>query len=282
MKSMRTKKIISNTIVYIILSIMCVIWLIPIVWLFLQAFRLEAGGLSQKFFPIGYTFRNFATLFTDKTYNFTRWFLNTLLVAVCSCVITTIITLATAYVMSRFRFKSRKMLMKIALILGMFPGFMSMIAVYYILKALSLEQTLIALILVYSGAAGLSFYISKGFFDTVPKVLDESARLDGASRAMTFFKIVLPLSKPIIVYTALMAFMAPWGDFIFAKIIMGDAVENYTVAIGLYKLIDKENIDKYFTTFAAGSVVVAVVISAVFIALQKYYVAGITGGAVKG
>lgn len=282
MKSMREKRIASNAIVYSILSVLCVLWLIPIVWLFLQAFRLEAGGLSQKFFPIGYTFRNFVNLFTNETYSFTRWFGNTLLVSVCACVITTIITLATAYVMSRFRFPSRKMLMQIALILGMFPGFMSMIAVYYILKALGLEQTLLALILVYSGAAGLNFYISKGFFDTVPKGLDEAARLDGASRSTAFFRIILPLSKPIIVYTALMAFMSPWGDFIFARIIMGDAVENYTVAIGLYKLIDRENIDKYFTMFAAGAVVVAVVISSVFIALQKYYVAGITGGSVKG
>ena len=282
MKSMRAKRIASNTAVYIILSVMCVLWLIPILWLFLQAFRLESGGLSQKFFPAGFTFQNFVNLFTNKTYSFARWFGNTLFVAVCACVITTVITLATAYVMSRFRFGSRKMLMKIALILGMFPGFMSMIAVYYILKALGLEQTLLALILVYSGAAGLNFYIPKGFFDTVPKGLDEAARLDGASRSTAFFRIILPLSKPIIVYTALMAFMSPWGDFIFAKIIMGDAVEKYTVAIGLYKLIDKENIDKYFTMFAAGSVIVAAVISAVFIALQKYYVAGITGGSVKG
>lgn len=282
MKSMRRKRIVSNSAVYIILTVMCVLWLIPILWLFLQAFRLEAGGLSQKFFPTGYTFDNFINLFTNKTYDFTRWFLNTLVVSICSCLISTIITLATAYVMSRFEFKSRKPFMKVALILGMFPGFMSMIAVYYILKALNLEQTLVALVLVYSGGAGLTFYISKGFFDTVPKGLDEAARLDGASRAVTFLRVILPLSKPIIVYTALMAFMGPWGDFIFAKIIMGDAVQNYTVAIGLYKLIDKENIDKYFTMFAAGSVVVAAVISAVFIALQKYYVAGITGGSVKG
>lgn len=278
----KQKRRLSSAVVYTILIVMCVIWLIPILWLILQAFRLEAGGLSQKFFPTGYTLRNFVTLFTDPTYNFTRWFFNTLLVAVCSCVIATIITLATAYVMSRFRFGARKPLMQVALVLGMFPGFMSMIAVYYILKALSLEQTLVALVLVYAGSAGLSFYISKGFFDTVPKGLDEAARLDGASRSVAFFRIILPLSKPIIVYTALMAFMSPWGDFIFARIIMGDAVQNYTVAIGLYKMIDKENIDKYFTTFAAGAVVVAAVISAVFIGLQKYYVAGITGGSVKG
>lgn len=282
MKSMKRKRIVTNSVVYLILGVMCVLWLIPILWLFLQAFRVETGGLLPKYFPSAYTFNNFINLFTNQTYNFTRWFFNTLIVAVASCLISTIITLSTAYVMSRFQFKARKPLMKVALILGMFPGFMSMIAVYYILKALNLDQTLLALVLVYSGAAGLGFYISKGFFDTVPKGLDEAARLDGASSAVTFFKIILPLSKPIIVYTALMAFMSPWGDFIFAKIIMGDATQNYTVAIGLYKLLDKENIDKYFTMFASGAVVVAVVISAVFIGLQKYYVAGITGGSVKG
>ena len=172
--------------------------------------------------------------------------------------------------------------MNIALVLGMFPAFMSMIAVYYVLKTIGLTQSLTALVLVYSGAAGLSFYVAKGFFDTIPRSLDEAARIDGATNFQIFYKITLPLSKPIIVYTAMTAFMAPWADFIFARVIMGDNYEKYTVAVGLYTMLSRELIDRYFTQFAAGAVLIAVPITLLFIILQRFYVEGITGGAVKG
>ena len=172
--------------------------------------------------------------------------------------------------------------MKLALILGMFPGFMSMIAVYFVLKSVGLTQSLLALVLVYSAAGGLSFYISKGFFDTIPFAMDEAAMIDGATKFQIFTQITLPLSKPIIVYTVLTTFMAPWMDFIFAKVIMGDNYSKYTVAIGLYTMLNREFIDIYFTRFAAGAVCIAIPITLLFISLQKYYVEGITGGAVKG
>jgi arabinogalactan oligomer/maltooligosaccharide transport system permease protein len=171
--------------------------------------------------------------------------------------------------------------MNIALVLGMFPGFMSMIAVYYILKGLNMTQSLLALILVYSGGAGLGFYIAKGFFDTIPKAIDESAWLDGASKWQVFTRITIPLSKPIIIYTILTSFMAPWADYIFVSVIMGDNYNNYTVALGLYKMLEKEFIDIWYTRFAAGAVVVSIPIALLFIILQKYYVEGISG-AVKG
>ena len=183
--------------------------------------------------------------------------------------------------MSRLRFKLRKAYMNFALILGMFPGFMSMIAVYYILKSVGLTQSLFALVLVYSAGAATSFYIAKGFFDTISKEVDESARIDGATNAQVFTKIVIPLSKPIIVYTALQAFISPWMDFIFAKIIMGDNYDKYTVAIGLWYMTEKENIESCFTMFAAGSVCIAIPITILFIWLQKYYVSGVTSGSVK-
>lgn len=279
-KSMKRRRIAGNIIAESALIILSVIWLIPIVWIVLQAFRKESRALTYTFFPQELTLGNFATLF--KNTMFGRWFLNTFLVAIASCVLSTIITLMVAYAMSRFRFKARKPFMKIALVLGMFPGFMSMIAVYYILKAFGLDGQLVSLVLVYSGGAGLGFYVAKGFFDTVSKSLDESARLEGASSWKVFWKIIVPMSKPIIVYTALMAFISPWSDFIFAKVILGTNRESYTVAIGLFELLDSTHKNTYFTCFAAGSILVAVPVMLLFIFLQKYYVEGIAGGSVKG
>ena len=282
-KSMKTKNRFSNILVYTILTILSILWVMPIVWVVLTSFRAEPGSFVPNFIPKSFTLDNYINLFTDRSrFDFPRWFGNTLLVASVSCVITTFITLSTAYVFSRMRFKMRKLFMNTALVLGMFPGFMAMIAIYYVLKSLGLTQSLIALILVYSSGAGLQFYISKGFFDTIPRALDESAKLDGATNAQIFSKIILPLSKPIIVYTALTAFMGPWMDFILAKIIMGTSVENYTVAIGLFSMIDKENIGAYFTQFAAGSVLVAIPITILFMIMQRFYVEGVTGGSVKG
>lgn len=186
-----------------------------------------------------------------------------------------------AYSLSRLRFRLRKPFLKVALVLNMFPGFMSMIAVYYILKALNLTQSLLALILVYSAGAALGFYVAKGFFDTIPMALDESAMIDGANKWHIFTKITLPLSKPIIVYTSLMAFMGPWMDFIFARIIMGDDVKNYTVAIGLYSMMTKTTANSLFMSFTAGCVLIAIPITLLFIYMQKYYVQGITSGSVK-
>ncbi|HFH9663467.1 TPA: sugar ABC transporter permease, partial [Streptococcus pyogenes] len=177
--------------------------------------------------------------------------------------------------------KFRNGFLKLALILNMFPGFMSMIAIYYILKALGLTQTLTALVLVYSSGAALGFYIAKGFFDTIPYSLDESAMIDGATRMDIFFKITLPLAKPIIVYTALLAFMGPWIDFIFAQVILGDATSKYTVAIGLFSMLQPDTINNWFMAFTAGSVLIAVPITLLFMFMQKYYVEGITGGSVK-
>ena len=277
---LKARRITGNVIAEIALIVLALIWLVPIVWIVLQAFRGELGAITYTFFPKELTFDNFVRLFKDTL--FVRWFGNTLLVAVCSCVLSTLITLMVAYAMSRFRFKMRKPFMKIALILGMFPGFMSMVAVYYILKAFHLDGQLVSLILVYSGGAGLGFYVAKGFFDTISTSLDEAARLDGATSWQVFWKIIVPLSKPIIVYTALMAFISPWSDFIFAKVILGTNRAQYTVAIGLFEFLDTTHKSTMFTCFAAGSILVAVPVVLLFIFLQRYYVEGITGGATKG
>ena len=283
-RSMKFWRIFGNTTGQIVLSILAIIWIIPLIYLLVQSFRAEPGAWSPTFFPQTWTLDNYKRLFTET--KFLRWYGNTLLVAVISCAITAIFVLAVAYAFSRIRFKMRKPMMNVMLILGMFPGFMSMSAVYFLLKILlpNNYQSLLSLIIVYSAGAALSYYIAKGFFDTVPKSLDEAARIDGASRFRTFFKIILPLSKSIIIYTILISFISPWCDYIFVSFIMSGVPDTgmYTVSLGMYKWLEREQIQQYFTTFCAAAVVVATPITALFMWLQKYYVEGVTGGAVKG
>ncbi len=281
---MKTKRLFGVTTTQIVLTVLSIIWIIPLIYLFVQSFRAEPGAWSPTFFPKTWTLDNYKKLFTET--KFLRWYGNTLLVSIISCIITTIFVLAVAYAFSRIRFKSRKPMMNIMLILGMFPGFMSMSAVYFLLKILlpNNYQSLASLIIVYSAGAALSYYIAKGFFDTVPKSLDEAARIDGASRFRTFYKIILPLSKSIIIYTILISFIAPWCDFIFVSFIMSGVPDTgmYTVALGMYNWLEREQIQAYFTTFCAAAVIVALPITILFMWLQKYYVEGVTGGAVKG
>lgn len=265
------------------LVVLSIIWLFPVFWVVMASFREEGGSYTPYFFPKGYTINNYVRLFTENNqFYFAKWFGNTFLVAVCSCLVSTVFVLSVSYVMSRLRFRQRKTFMNIALILGMFPGFMSMIAVYYILKGIGISQSLLALVLVYSGGSGAGFFVAKGFFDTVPKAVEEAAIVEGANRMQIFVKIIIPLSKPIIVYTVLTSFLAPWMDYIFSSVILGDNYDSYTVALGLSKMLEREFISAYFTRFAAGCVCVSIPIAALFIALQKYYVEGIAGGAAKG
>ena len=285
-KAFRSKKgmeRLSNTIIYVILVVISIIWLFPFFFLLLQSFRGEPGATTNYFFPKEYTFDNYIKLFTEKTpFNFMQWYGNTLIVSIVVTIFQTIIVLMTSYALSRLRFKLRKPLMNLILILGMFPGFMSMTAVYFVLKQLALTKNLAGLMLVYVASSAMQYYICKGFFDTIPKSLDEAARIDGANRHKVFIKIILPLSKPIIIYTILTAFIAPWGEYMFASLLMLGDVDKFNVALGLKEMLHKENVHQYFTRFCAGAVVVSVPITLLFIWLQKYYVEGVTGGAVKG
>lgn len=284
MKSYKAKTTASNVIVYVILTVMGIVWILPLLWIIMNSFRAEPGSYTSYFFPKGFTLDNYTRLlFDDQQFKFTKWFTNTLIVSVVNCIGSTLMVLGVSFVLSRMRFKMRKKLMNVALVLGMFPGFMSMIAVYYILKGLNLlDNPLLCLSLVYIAGSGLSYYIAKGFFDTLPKSLDEAAYLDGATTAQIFFKITIPLSKPIIVYTVLTTFMAPWVDYIFPSIICGANYDSYTVALGMFKMLEREFIHQYYTQFAAAAVLVSIPIAALFIKMQKYYVEGVTGGAVKG
>ncbi len=280
-KSKLQKKSIAGQL---ILTALAILWIIPLIYLVIQSFRGEPGAWSPTFFPQEWTLDNYKRLFLET--NFPSWYLNTFIIALISCLITTVFVLAVSYVFSRMKFRARKPLMNVMLILGMFPGFMSMSAVYFLLKILlpNNYQSMASLIIVYSAGAALSYYIAKGFFDTVPKSLDEAARIDGASRARIFWKIILPLSKSIIIYTILISFIAPWCDFIFVSFIMSGVPDTskYTVALGMYRWLERESIQQYFTTFCAAAVIVATPITLLFMWLQKYYVEGITGGAVKG
>ena len=281
---MKMRNRISNGFTYFILTVLSIISLTPLVYLIGQSFRAEAGAWSSSFFPKTWTLANYRRLFSETP--FLRWFGNTLLVAVISCIITTAFVLAVSYAFSRMKFRLRKPMMNVMLVLGMFPGFMSMTAVYFLLKILLPNhfQSLASLIIVYSAGAALSYYVAKGLFDTVPKSLDEAAFIDGATRSQIFWKITIPLSKPIVIYTVLISFIAPWCDFIFVSFIMSGVpdVGMYTVSLGMYKWLEREQIQQYFTTFCAAATLVAIPITALFIWLQKYYVEGITGGAVKG
>lgn len=279
----RARRRAANTTIYVLLAVLGVLWVIPIVYLVILSFRGEPGAYLPYLFPQSWSLDNYRRLFTDTAlFNYPRWYANTLIVSVCTCLISTFLVLAVSYTFSRLRFPSRRKFMNVGLILGMFPGFMTMIAVYHLLKAIGLAQSLVALILVYSAGSCMSYFIAKGFFDTIPRSLDEAATLDGATRNQIFFRITLPMSTPILAYTALTAFMVPWTDFIFVSVIMKDNYQNYTLALGLYQMVSKENIYRYFTQFCAGSVLVAIPITLLFLRMQKFYVEGVTAGGVKG
>ena len=282
---MKRKKKVRNIFAHLFLTVLAIVWVSPLFWIIITSFRAQKGAYTSSFFPEKYTFDNYIKLFTDTNIlNFPKMFTNTLIIAIFSCIISTFFVLSVAYCMSRLKFKLRKPMMNIAMILGLFPAFMAMVAVYYILKAIGLSEGAmirVALVLVYSGSAGIQFYIAKGFFDTIPKSIDEAARIDGASRWQVFTKITIPLSKPIIVYTVLTSFIAPWVDFIFARVICRANADYYTVAIGLWQMLEKEYVDNWYTCFAAGAVWISLPIAILFIVMQKCYNESMSG-AVKG
>ena len=276
----------TNIIVYILLVLMSIIWLFPFVAIVLESFRMETTGQVGYIWPQEWGFGNYIKLFTDTaTFNFPRWYLNTFILGCTTAVFQTIFVLMMAYTLSRLRFKGRKALMQFMLILGMFPGFVSMIVTYTILKGWNMtsENALWGLMISYFASSGMGYYVSKGFFDTIPRSLDEAARVDGATRFQVFYKIILPLSKPIVIYTVLTAFMGPWGDFIFSAYLSKFNNAGMTVGSGLQNMISKgDTLFTNYTKFCAAGVLVAVPVTVLFMALQRYYVEGVTGGAVKG
>ena len=276
------RKRLGNTLVYTILIALTLAWLFPLFGLLLESFRVESPAQQSYLWPKRFGFDNYIRLFT-KT-DFPIWFRNTAIMGIATAVLQTFFILSMSYVLSRLRFKGRKALMNIMLILGMFPGFLTMILIYKVFSELGLTMQMapLGLIIVYSASSGMSYYIAKGFFDTIPKSLDEAARVDGATRFQVFSRVIMPLSKPIIIYTVFMGFMAPWGDFMLASYIIHENSMGMNVAVGVYEWLSKTMVNTNYTMFCAAGVVVAVPVTTVFLMLQKYYVEGITGGAVKG
>ncbi len=266
-----------TVIVYAIVLLISFIFAFPCIWLILSSFNANGSLLTlDGFFPESYSFVTFKTLFTEKVeHDYMTWFGNTLFVAGISCVISTVLVLAVSYTMSRYRFKSRKQMMKVTLLLNIFPNFMNMTALFVIMTQFDLINNLWGLILLYSSGATMGFLVQKGFFDTIPSTIYDAATLDGATDLRVFVSITLPLSKPMIVYTALTAFVWPWSDFMLPKLLLPDKSQ-WTVAIGLNWLDESK-----FSIFAAGSVFIAVPIVALYIALSKYLIQGGAAGAVK-
>ena len=278
-------KIFKSTMRHLVLTFLALFWLIPIIWLVATSFGADTGPNIRSFFPEEFSLNNYQALLfgTDDVARFPSWFRNTFIIAIFTCIISSTFVLMVAYAMSCMRFRARKGLITFASTLSLFPGFLSMIAVYFIMKSIGLTNSNIGLIFVYSGSSGLGYLIAKGFFDTVPRSMREAAYIEGASEFTVFWRIVLPLSRPIIVYTVIAAFLMPWMDFIFANIMLNSGLsENKTVAIGLYAMVDKVRINDYFGQFCAGGVLVSIPISILFIIMQKFYVEGVTGGSVKG
>lgn len=280
--SQKQKNAIGNTVIYTILVIMCIVWILPFIFILLESFRCESTGLAGYVIPKSFGFDNYKRLFGET--EFLRWLLSTLAMGTVTAVVQTVFILSVSYVLSRNRFKGRRFLMNMMLILGMFPGFLTLILLYTLLSDMGMvgKYAPYGLVAIYVASSGMGYHICKGFFDTISHSLDEAAHVDGATRFQIFYKIIIPLSKPIIIYTVLMGFMCPWGDFVTARFMSNNEPTGFNVAVGLQWLMGETRVNEYYTTFCAGGVVVALPITLLFMFLQKYYVAGITGGAVKG
>ena len=279
------KKAVGITFRHIFLALLAFLWLIPIFWLLVTTFSVEKGVNTNHFFPTQWTLANYKQLFfqPDTAANFPAWFKNSMIIGLCCCIVSSLFVIMTAYAFSCIKFNGRKQLMSFSIILGMFPGVLSMIAMYFVLKLMGLTDSVVGLIIVYSGASGLGFLILKGFFDTIPDSLREAAMLEGASEATIFAKIVVPLSKPMIVYTIINAFLTPWMDFVVARLmIKSKNSADWTMAIGLFNLLQRSLVNQYFAIFCCGGLMVAVPIAILFVIMQKFYVEGVTSGAVKG
>ena len=276
-KSIKVGRVADTVVTYIILLIVAFIFFFPCLWLILASFSKSGSIYSfEGFFPSAFSFDSFKTLFTDTAmYDYPNWFKNTLFIAVMSCLLGTFLTILTAYCMSRFKFKSRKAMMKTTLVLGMFPSFMGMTAVYLLMTQFNFINNHWGLILIYSAGAPMGYMVQKGFFDTIPSSIDEAARIDGATNFTVFIRIILPLSMPIIVYTALTSFTWPWSDFILPKLLL-KTKDTWTVAVGLMSLGETE-----FSRFAAGSIFIAVPIVILYFCLVRYMINGMAAGAVN-
>lgn len=276
-QSRHFNKLMDTIVTHIVLIAVCIFFFFPVLWLIMASFS-KSGSIYDLdgFFPKSFSLAGYQKLFTDTTmYDYPNWLGNTLFVAVFSSLIGTVLVILTAYTISRFEFRGKKTLMKSTLILSMFPSFMGMTAVYLLMVNFNLINQLWSLIFIYAAGAPMGYLVQKGYFDTISNSIYEAARIDGATNIRIFRTITLPLSKPIIVYTALTQFAWPWSDFILPNLLLKNK-DLWTVAVGLMHLDETQ-----FTRFAAGSIFIAVPIVILYFALSNFLVAGVSAGAVK-
>ncbi len=278
-KQKRFIDIVLDSLTYILLIGIAIIIILPIIWIILSSFQVGTTLYSSTFIPEKLTFDHYVSLFTKTDYPI--WYKNTLKIAFFNMIIGVLITTLTAYTFSRYRFKGRKNIMIGMLVLQMFPSFLSMTAIVVIITKLNLMDTHWGLILVYAaGQIPYNAWLIKGYFDGIPKSLDEAARIDGAGHLTIFWKVIMPLAKPILVLVALTNFTGPWFDFIFPKLVLRSK-ETKTLALGIFEWV-QGRADNNFTLFAAGSILIAVPIVILFGVLQKHIVSGLSSGATKG
>lgn len=266
---------------YSVIFIMFVIILYPLLWTLGVSFNTGSGVYGASIIPENFTLEHYEWLFFDPRSNYLLWYQNTMIVAVSVTVVATFLIALTAYAFSRYRFKGRKNGLYAFLLLQMFPVLMAMVALYILLNTVNLLDSLLGLIIIYiGGAIPMNAFLVKGYFDTIPRELDESAKIDGAGHFRIFFQIMLPLAKPILAVVALFNFMAPFMDFILPRIVLRSP-ENFTLALGLFNFVNDQFANN-FTRFAAGAILIAVPIAAVYLFLQRYLISGLTSGATKG
>lgn len=276
-QSRHLNKLMDTIVTHIVLIAVCIFFFFPVLWLIMASFS-KSGSIYDLdgFFPKSFSLAGYQRLFTDTTmYDYPNWLGNTLFVSVFSSLIGTVLVILTAYTISRFEFRGKKTLMKSTLILSMFPSFMGMTAVYLLMVNFNLINQLWSLIFIYAAGAPMGYLVQKGYFDTISNSIYEAARIDGATNIRIFRTITLPLSKPIIVYTALTQFAWPWSDFILPNLLLKNK-DLWTVAVGLMHLDETQ-----FTRFAAGSIFIAVPIVILYFALSNFLVSGVSAGAVK-
>ncbi|EMC0275347.1 sugar ABC transporter permease [Staphylococcus pseudintermedius] len=275
------KKVWKAIGIYGFIAFMFVVILYPLLWTFGISLNPGTTLYGAKMIPDNATFANYIYLLTDENSQYLTWYKNTLLVASANALFSVIFVTLTSYAFSRYRFVGRKYGLITFLILQMFPVLMAMVAIYILLNTIGLLDSLLGLTLVYiGGSIPMNAFLVKGYFDTILKELDESAKIDSASHMRIFFQIMLPLAKPILAVVALFNFMGPFMDFILPKILLRSP-EKYTLAVGLFNFINHQYANN-FTVFAAGAIMIALPISIVFLFLQKYLVSGLTAGATKG
>lgn len=265
-------------LIYILLACATVTSIYPILWIVMSSFNPGSALYSTTLLPERFTLDHYSELFIKK--DFGLWYLNTLKIAFFTMLLALVLVIITAYALSQFRFKGRRISLMAMLILQAFPSFMTMIAVYLLLLQLGILDTHLGLILVYAGGAiPGGAWLVKGYFDGIPRSIPEAAKIDGASNTTIFIKVMMPMSTPILTFVALSNFIAPWMDFILARLVLRSAAKK-TLAIGLYEMVSSR-MNTEFTMFAAGAVMVAVPITILFIILQRFMIQGLAEGASK-